>query len=309
MENKVVFEEGLTIKFQKLTLEDKPLFDRFFRERRYENAHYNFTNLFMWRKAYNIQWTLEGDYLCVKACWEGEVFFLPPFGPEQGLAGILDIMLEHAKEHDFPFALQGVEGFMVKWIESAKPGYFKAKPERDNYDYVYLAKDLIELKGRKFHTKKNHVNSFRKKYSNYQYVPMTEEMTKQCIDFMQEWCDERGCVKGDDLDCERNAIVEAMNNFIVLDFQGGAIFVDDKMVAFSYGEMSNEDTAVIHVEKGRKEFNGVYGVINQEFCAHNFTEAIYINREEDMGIEGLRKAKESYHPIKMVEKYSVRLNS
>ncbi|GMA99069.1 hypothetical protein PIPA1_18690 [Pelosinus sp. IPA-1] len=216
----------------------------------------------MWRKAYNIKWTVEGKFLCVKACWEGETFFLPPFGPEEGLADVVEIMLEHAKEENFPFAFQGVEGYMVEWLEKIKPGYFSCKPERDNYDYVYLAKDLIELKGRKFHTKKNHVNSFRKTYSNYQYVPMTADMTQQCIDFM---------------------------------------------AAFTYGEMNNNDTAVIHVEKGRKEFKGVYGVINQEFCAHNYQEALYINREEDMGIEGLRKAKESYHPVKMVEKYIVKV--
>lgn len=261
----------------------------------------------MWRKAYNIQWTVEGDFLCVKACWEGVTFFLPPFGPEKGLANVVDIMIEHAKEHNFTFELQGVEGFIVKWLEAAKPGFFTCKPERDNYDYVYLAKDLIELKGRKFHNKKNHVNSFRKMYSNYRYVPMTAEMTKQCIAFMNEWCEERGCVVGDSLDCERKAIIEAMENFTALGFQGGAIYIDDKMAGFTYGERSNEDTAVIHVEKGRKEYKGVYGVINQEFCAQNFQDLTYINREEDMGIEGLRKAKESYHPIKMIEKYIVRL--
>ncbi len=261
----------------------------------------------MWRKAYKIQWTVEGNYLCVKACWEGVKFFLPPFGPKEGLSEIVDRMIQHANENDFAFSLQGVEAFMIEWLEEAKPGYFTSKAVRDNFDYVYLAKDLIELKGRKFHTKKNHVNSFRKKFSNYEYVPMTEEMAKDCIEFMQEWCDDRGCVKGDDLDCERNAIVEAMNNFTVLGFQGGAIFIDGKMAAFSYGEMGNDDTAVIHVEKGRMGINGVYSIINQEFCARTFSQAMYINREEDMGIEGLRKAKESYHPIKMIEKYNVRL--
>ena len=261
----------------------------------------------MWRKAYNIQWTVEGDFLCVKACWEGVKFFLPPFGPENGLPGVIDKMMEHAREQNFPFELQGVEAFIAKWLETAKPGLFTCKPERDNYDYVYLATDLIELKGRKFHTKKNHVNSFRKMYSNYQYVPMTAEMTRECIDFVNEWCEERGCVIGDSLDCERNAIIEAMENFTALGFEGGAIYIDDRMAGFTYGERINDDTAVIHVEKGRKEYNGVYGVINQEFCAHNYQEMTYINREEHMGIEGLRKAKESYHPIKMVEKYIVKL--
>jgi len=259
----------------------------------------------MWRNAYKIQWTVEGDFLCVKAIWEGENFFLPPLGPEQGLIDVLKKMLDHAEKQKFPFMLQGVEKYMVEWLEKIKPGYFLCCAERDNFDYVYLSKDLIELQGRKFHTKKNHVNSFRKKYSNYQYVPMTAGMTDQCIAFMVEWCKERGCVKGDSIDCERKAILEAMNNFTVLGFQGAAIFIDDKMVAFTYGEMSNDDTAVIHVEKGLLEYKSVYGVINQEFCAQNWQHIKYINREEDMGIEGLRKAKESYHPIKMVEKYIV----
>ncbi len=258
----------------------------------------------MWRTVYHIQWALEGDFLCVKAYWEGEHFFLPPFGPEQGLADVIQKMLDHAEEQNFPFMLQGMEKYMMEWLEKIKPNYFEYSAERDNYDYVYLSKELIELKGRKFHNKKNHVNSFRKTYENYQYVPMTVEMTKQCIEFMTEWCNERGCVKGDSIDCERNAIVEAMNNFTVLGFQGGAIFIDGKMIGFTFGELSNDDTAVIHVEKGRLEYKGVYGVINQEFCAHNWQHIEYINREEDMGIEGLRKAKESYHPVKMIEKYS-----
>ena len=259
----------------------------------------------MWRKAYKIQWAVEEEFLCVKAVWEGETFFLYPFGPEQGLNEVLAKMMDHAKQQDFPFNLQGVETSMVEMLEKIRPGYFKYSADRDNSDYVYLSKDLIELKGRKYHTKKNHNNSFKKKYSNYQYVPLTADMTDQCIAFMEEWCDERGCVKGDSVDCERKAIVEAMNNFTVLGFQGATIFIDGKMVGFTYGEVSNDDTAVIHVEKALLEYRGVYGVINQEFCAHNFQHIEFINREEDMGIEGLRKAKESYHPVKMVEKYIV----
>jgi len=261
----------------------------------------------MWRKAYDIKWTLEGEFLCVKACWEGETFFLPPFGPEQGLVEVLQIMLDHAEEQKFPFALQGVEKNMTECLEQVKPGFFQCSPERDNFDYVYLAQDLIELKGRKFHNKKNHVNGFRKTYSDYEYVPMTEDMTEQCIEFMNIWCEERGCVKGDSLDCERNAIIEAMHNFTALGFQGAAIFVGGTMAGFTYGEMGNDNTAVIHVEKGHNEFKGVYGVINQEFCARTWQHAEFINREEDMGIEGLRKAKESYNPVKMVEKYIVKI--
>lgn len=263
----------------------------------------------MWRNAYKIQWAVEGKFLCVKAIWEEERFFLPPFGPEEGLTEVLAKMMDHAAEQGFPFMFQGVEKYMVEWLEKIKPGYFLCCAERDNFDYVYLSKDLIELKGRKYHTKKNHVNGFKKKYSDYEYVPMTVDMMDQCIAFMAEWCTERGCVKGDSIDCERKAIVEALNNFTVLGFQGAAIFIGGKMVGFTYGEASTHDTVVIHVEKGLLEYKSVYGVINQEFCTRNWQNFEYINREEDMGIEGLRKAKESYHPIKMVEKYIITVKS
>lgn len=259
----------------------------------------------MWRKAYDIKWTVTGDFLCVKARWEGQTFFLPPFGPEEGLLDVVEQLMDHAKQSNFPFMFQGVEKYMTEWLEKIKPGYFQCKSDRENFDYVYLAKDLIELKGRKFHNKKNHVNAFRKAYPDYQYVPLTADMTDACIAFMAQWCEERGCVKGDSIDCERNAIVEAMNHFTTLNFRGGAIFIDGQMAAFTYGERSNNDTAVIHVEKGHTRFKGVYGAINQEFCAHDWSDIQYINREEDMGIEGLRKAKESYHPVKMIEKYLV----
>lgn len=296
-------------------IEDKPLFDRFFKERRYENAHYNFTNLFMWRKAYNIQWTVQGAFLCVKAQWQGEGegagehFFLPPFGPEEGLADIIEQLLEHARENNFPFRLQGVEKYRVDELEKIKPDYFECTADRDEFDYIYLTKDLIELKGRKFHSKKNHVNGFRKTYRDYKYVPLTAEMTEECIAFMVEWCTERGCIKGDSIDCERKAITEAMNHFTVLDFKGGAIYIDGKMAAFTYGEVGNDDTVVIHVEKGHAAYKGIYGVINQEFCAHEWPHMTYVNREEDMGIEGLRKAKESYNPVKMIEKYFVTIKA
>ena len=263
----------------------------------------------MWRKAYNIHWTVEGNFLCVKAQWEGEMFFLPPFGPNEGLAEMIEKLMDHAAENNFPFMLQGVEKYTVEALEKIKPGYFECTAERDNFDYVYLAKDLIELAGRKFHKKKNHVNGFRKAYSNYKYVPLTEDMTDECIAFMIEWCNERGCIKGDSVDCERKAIVEAMNNFTALGFKGGAIYIDDKMAAFTYGEVANDDTVVIHVEKGHVAYKGVYGAINQEFCAHEWAHMEYVNREEDMGIEGLRKAKESYNPVKMIEKYIVTIKS
>jgi len=288
-------------------LQDKPIFDTFFRQKYYENAHFNFTNLFMWRKAYQIEWAVEGDYLYIKAAWAGRTFVLQPFGPEQGMAAAINKLLAFFADANLPFSMYGVESSMVAIMEQLKPGLFHFISDRDNFDYVYRAQDLIELKGRSYHAKKNHVNGFKKNYSSYSYLPLTGEVTAQCIANAMEWCRKRGCSKDPLLLAERDAIVEVLNHFEQLELTGGVITVDGKVEAFSFGEQLNRDTAVIHVEKANPDIKGIYAVINQEFCRHNWSNMEYINREEDMGLPGLRKAKQSYHPVKMVEKYVITL--
>ena len=278
------------------------MFDRYFQQRRYENAHFNFTNLFMWRKIYQIQWTEEAGFLCIKAQWDGKSFFLPPFGPEADYETIIAKLEAYSREMNFSFQIRGAENFIVKILENIRPGYFEGTPDRDNFDYVYLSEDMIHFKGRKFHQKKNHANYFRKNYPQYEYRPMPAELALACIDFNIEWCKKRDCKKGDDLDCEKDAVIEALTHFETLGFAGGVIYIDGEIKAFTFGEKINSDTAVVHVEKGDTDIRGIYPVINQDFCASNWSEVTYINREEDMGVEGLRKAKESYNPVKMIEK-------
>lgn len=298
----VTVKEVFVIRFQPLTIKEKALFDRYFREQRYENAHFNFTNLFMWRKIYEVQWAEEDGFLCVKAYWGGNHFFLPPFGPTENYESIIEKLEGYAKELGAAFEMRGVENFVVETLERIRPGYFSCKPDRDNFDYVYLAEDMIHFKGRKFHQKKNHANFFRKNYPHYEYRPMDAESALACIAFNIEWCKKRDCKKGDDLDCEKDAIIEALTNFDTLGFVGGVIYLDNEIKAFTFGEKINSDTVVVHVEKGDTDIRGIYPVINQDFCAANWESVTYINREEDMGVEGLRKAKESYNPVKMIEK-------
>lgn len=299
---------GFSINFKQITLEDKGLFDKFFQQRRYENAHFNFTNLFMWRKAYNIKWTVEEECLCIMAGRENEYFVLPPFASQGAdMARALDKMMEHFAENKWLFNLRGAEKSTLEMVETAKPGLFTWVPERDNFDYVYYAQDLIELKGRKYHSKKNHVNSFKKAYSGYSYLPLTTDLMGMCINMLIEWCEKKDCYQDDILASETNAIIEALESYPYLGLTGGVIMLDGKVEAFTFGEQLNQDTAVIHVEKANPDIRGVYAVINQEFCRNNWQRMKYINREEDMGIEGLRKAKESYHPAKMVEKYTITL--
>ena len=302
------YRGGLFINFRPITLEDKPLFDRYFQQRRYENAHMNFTNLFMWRTLYNIQWTLAGEALLMKAAWNDKEFALMPVAPPTQLANVVDTWLDYFQGIGQPFKMRGVERFMMEEMERLRPGYFSFAGDRDNYDYVYPVQDLIDLKGRKYHSKKNHINSFYRTYGESGYLPLCEALAPDCIATLIEWCEKRGCDNDPILRSERDAIIEVLNCINDLSIKGGVILLNDKVEAFTFGEQINDDTAVIHVEKGNPDIRGIYPVINQSFCRYEWSGLTYVNREEDMGLEGLRKAKESYGPVKMIEKFVVTVN-
>ncbi len=271
----------------------------------YQGSECTFTNLFMWRKWYNIKWCLFMEHLCIQASRNDTTFILPPFGPDLAkVPFVIDKLVEYFASQSTPFVMKGVYEDIVEVLQKERPAMFKFKDDRDNYDYVYLASDLTDLKGRKFHSKKNHVNSFRHSYPGYQYQQLTADLIPTCIDFTIEWCKKRGCDSDVDLEIEKCAVLEALRHFDQLNFTGGIIFIDGQMEAMTFGELLNPEMAVIHVEKANPDIKGLYAAINQDFCRHAWNDVKYINREEDMGIEGLRKAKESYKPVLMVKKYN-----
>jgi hypothetical protein len=261
----------------------------------------------MWQECYSIRWTLIDNFLCVKAKYEDVDYVLPPYGAaDQGLKQAIDKLIEYFEAQNLPFLMRAVSPKMKETLEQLYPGKFTFTEEEDVYDYVYLAEDLINLAGRKYHRKRNHIKRFKKEHPNYQYVPLTKELLEPCIENLKEWCLEKGCEDDESLLCERDAIIAAFEAFDYLDYVGGVILIDNNIEAFTFGEPLNEDTVLIHVEKG-SELNGIYQVINQEYLQHNWTHMKYVNREEDLGIEGLRKSKQSYYPVKMIVKYKAEL--
>jgi len=292
------------LQFQSISLADKPVFDRYFRARRYENAHLNFTNLYMWRVAYQIEWAEAADALFIRAQWEGERFHLLPFCSLRHFDAALAVLEQYTAAEGYRLRFHGLERCMVDWLEEFRPERFVFQTERDNYDYLYRVRDLIELKGRKFHGKKNHINAFWREYPGAQYKPLEgRTLLEQCREMLEEWCRRRDCSGEGILEYEKNAILEVLANFETLGCTGGVIQVDGRVEAFSFGERLNDDTAVIHVEKANPDLRGIYAVINQEFCRHAWQHLLYINREEDMGVPGLRQAKESYQPVRLIEKF------
>jgi len=298
------------IEFHALTKEDKPLLDRYFRANYYENSHFNFTNLYMWREPFHVHVAEEDDVLYVVSEWKARVSALQPFCDPTRYPEATKKLLAYFEEIAQPFHIYDMERGYADFLRSCDCASFEVVADRDNYDYVYLSEKLISLSGRKLHSKKNHLNAFRKEHPDAQFLPITDEIVTQCKLELNSWYKQHRQEDGTvDLfiDYERTAILEVLNNFADFGLKGGAILLDGRVVAFTFGEQLNTDTAVIHVEKADPEVRGAYPAINQGFVEHAWSHLTYINREEDMGIEGLRKAKESYKPEKLIEKFNATL--
>ena len=226
---------------------------------------------------------------------------------QPAITKILQTVDEMRGDKKFMFVV--VEKIFADELARCPHAKFNITAERNNFDYVYLAQDLINLSGRKFHAKKNHLNAFRKEYPDAKYLPITEEIIPKCRDELNQWYAAHKHANPDDnfICYERAAIHEIFDHFDAFKLKGGAILLDERVVAFTFGEQLNSDTAVIHVEKADPTIRGIYAAINQNFVAHEWSNMIYINREEDMGIDGLRRAKESYRPIKLIEKFNATL--
>lgn len=303
-------EEGLSIiDFQKLTKADKPLLDRYFRSRYYENSHFNFTNLFMWRGPYDVRWCEEDGVLYMTCEWEGTLMALQPYGPEEKMEQATARLIEYFAQLGRKLIFTGLEKSYAAVLQDYAGAKFTVTADRDNYDYVYLADKLITLAGRKLHSKKNHLNAFRKAYPEAEYLPITADIIPACLEQLDSWYELRILDEPDDpfIGAERAAIREVFADFEYFGLRGGAIRLDGRIIAFTFGEQLNEDTVVVHVEKADPNIRGAYPAINQGYIEHTWCGMTYVNREEDMGHEGLRKAKESYKPEKLIEKFNAEL--
>jgi len=226
-----------------------------------------------------------------------------PLGPPPRNDIIVDVMRwMKAQEPDYVSCIERADQRLAQEIRSDARFTVEAVP--DHFDYVYRVQDLATLKGRKYHKKKNHLNRFRRHYS-FEYRPVSDALIEDCIHVLKRWCDWKECDKNPFIRVEFEAVHEALLHVKPLELDGGVILIDDKVMAFTLGEMLNKNTAVIHAEKADPEVPELFVVINQQFCEHQYSGARYINREQDLGQSGLRKAKHSYHPDHMVEKYRI----
>lgn len=290
------------INFKEITVQDKEIITSFTMNSERRNCDLSFSNLCSWRFLYKTQFAVVDNYLAFKFYVAGELAYMMPVG-QGNSCGVLTALMEDAAKENQPFRMLGVCNCMKDKIESAMPGRFEFTSDRNSADYIYLRTDLAELKGKKFQSKRNHVNRFYKTYENYEYLPITPEHIDECLKLEEEWCRANNCEEENGLGNERKSLTFALNNFEKIGLTGGILRVDGKIAAFTFGMPINKTTFGVHVEKADTQFEGAYTVINQEFARHIPEQYIYLNREEDLGIEGLRKAKLSYQPTIILEKF------
>lgn len=294
------------IMLQDINIESKPLFDKYFSQYNHQISDFTFTNLFMWRKSYNIKYSIINDFLCIFAQYKNhDPFIFYPLGSGD-LKPIVNELTDYFKKIGHRLIIKSLTTEMKDKLTANFPYKFLIKPVRDSFDYIYKSSDLINLKGKKFHSKRNHINKF-KQSNNFEYRSLDNSLIDECIAYANLWYIKNHEKAGKSLEEEKNAIIDALNNFEALSFKGGVIMIEEKVEAFSYGEQFTPNMAVIHVEKANPEIQGAYTIINQQFCENEWRDIEFINREEDMGLEGLRKAKLSYKPAFMVEKYHATL--
>ena len=292
--------------FKPLGLEDRDAIREFLWTYQPETSELTFTNLFIWRRHYGTHWSLWRDtllFLCRDA--QGGLFCLPPVGPEPRAEEVNMLLswLGQEKGQAQP-CIARADGRLATELP-AQAG-FTIEPRREHFDYVYATGDLIHLAGRKYHGKKNHVNKFRSDYS-FAYEPLTAGHVEACLRLQDAWCGCNRCSEDMNLMGEWEAIKELLGSYDRLAVQGGVIVINGSVEAFTLGELLNKDTAVVHIEKANAQIPGLYAVMNQQFCEHAWSGVECINREQDLGDDGLRQAKLSYHPVRLVEKFTIRL--
>ncbi len=288
----------MTDLFKPLTLEDRPLFNDYLSRYSGYHSEYNFATLFIWNSVYQYKWAIIDKALVI---WISTLdVLLMPLGVSLTVERLKEIS-EHFREkgHDVPFIL--VEPAVVAEMPKIKE-HFSVRRERELADYMYNTEDLAELKGRKYQKKRNLINQFERNYPEYHSKEMDESVLHEYWRLAERWCRETDCHEGD-FEEEMAALSNAFKNFHELSLGGVNLCSDDRLLAFSLFSKQNPEMYTVHFEKTDPRIKGVGQVINRETAKYilHHDPVPYINREQDLGREGLRKAKRSYHPVRIYQ--------
>jgi len=284
----------------------KELMNKYLKQQKKRSCDNTFANILLWSRHYGVTFQIIEDMLVFKSKEEQPSYTFPA-GRSEGIKPVIDLLLADSEEKGYPFKLNlvGPEQFAI--LEELYPERFQISYSEDIADYVYETEKMINLSGKKYHGKKNHINKFEATNPDWSYESLTDDNVEECFQMALEWRNENEVEGNADKVAEMNVTLNALRLYKELDLKGGLLKVEGKVIAFTLGEPVCSDTFVVHIEKAFGEIHGTYPMINRQFLIHEVSEYPYVNREEDMGVEGLRKAKLSYRPIFMVKKGIVTL--
>lgn len=290
----------MRILWKELQLTDRELIESYYEKEPVRNCEFTFANNYLWKPFYPIFFGVVEDNLVFESGEAGmSVSF--PLGTAD-LKRTVDALTEWFGQVGRPFKMHLVSPAQFEKLEAAYPGRFQIEYDRDFADYVYERDKLKNLSGKSLHGKKNHCNKFKKLYPDWRYEPITPENVDACIAMAQEWWELNNFGEGGEKEEEIAVTLSALKNMEVLGLSGGMLYAGGRVVAFTVGEPCGADMFVVHFEKAFADVEGAYSMINQQFVEHEMEGYTYVNREDDAGSEGLRKAKLSYHPVFLMEK-------
>lgn len=299
------------IKFKKITISDKSAIQSYLEKFNPQVSELSFTNLFAWRNKYNFEFAIIDDFLWIlNRTQEDKLYFSPPIGDyEKEYSKSIATLKKYLDSKNRPFIIKKADEEVKNKIIDVNGFSYKVCSNRDTFDYLYSFDALLHLNGKKYHKKKNRVNKFIRKYDNWTYERLDSFNKEACLALEEKWCTQRQCQKTPGLLYEKKAIQETIEQFEQLNCQGGLIRINGAVEAFIISERLNDDTLVIHFEKGNTDFQCIYNIIFNQHL-NNLKEMYqFINREQDLGIQGIRKSKMSYHPEKLIEKYKIIIES
>ncbi|MCI9093226.1 MAG: GNAT family N-acetyltransferase [Coprobacillus sp.] len=290
---------------KKLKLEDYQIIKPYLDLANYEGYNSNFVTMMMWNHEYHIEYEIHEYYMIMLHNYKGTYFWAMPFTSKEYYIEAIEYMRQYSYEHHFDFIIDcAIEDFVTEIKDVYKDTLlFQRTPSND--DYIYDKKMLQTLSGKKMQKRRNHYNAFLKNYPQYIYRDLdTKEDFDIILNCLNKWETNKDDLS-ESMTSEIFGIMYLLSSKKLLNFKVGGIFIDDVMEAFIIASQLKHQTIQIHVEKANKNIRGLYPAILKEMLDHHFPNELYINREEDMGLENLKKSKQSLHPIKMIHKYKI----
>ncbi len=293
------------IDFKYIDFKDKEWIDKCVQASDFQGCEYIFTSFYIWRTIYHIHVANVDGMCCLRAGYDGNYKYTFPIGKGDTKKGIESLMRD-AKERGHTFVLRGIMKEQMQMMKEWFPDLFDYELQRDESDYIYTVEKLSKLAGKKLHGKRNHIRRFMDS-EDWSYEDISQENIELCMKMNEEWNGKYVTTDDESLRMESEAVKETLAQYFQLGLKGGLLKREGKVVAYTIGEPLNSNTYVIHIEKAFHEIQGAYPMINQQFVLHNCQQYKYVNREEDTGDEGLRKAKLSYYPDILLDKYNAKI--